>query len=534
MAEQQAFITLKDHKENFQNKPTCRLINPAKSEIGRISNKILTKINTTIRTKTSLNQWKNSLSVIDWFSNIPDKHKHKFIIFDIENFYPSINENLLENAIAFAKIYCDITERDINIIMHARKSLLFNNNEPWIKKGNNTFDVTMGSFDGAEICELVGLYILHGLCAKYGKDTIGLYRDDGLAIFKNISGPAAERIKKDITRHFRNHGLNITIQTNMKVVNYLDVTFNLNSGTYYPYRKPNDQPLYINTKSNHPPSIIKQLPKNISHLISSLSCNETEFSKIKPTYEDALKSCGFNQPLTYSSHDPAASRRKNRQRNIIWYNPPYNKNIRTNIGYIFRKLINKHFPKTHRFHSIFNKNNLKISYSCTENMASIISKHNKKILNTKPPITTSTSCNCRIKDDCPLNNNCLTTNIVYNAKVTTNEDATGKNYIGATEGTFKQRFTQHKLSFKNNKYSNSTELSKYIWQLKDNNTEYQIQWSIITAAQPYSNISRRCDLCASEKLHIIKSNSNNTLNKRSELISKCRHENKYYLINNNT
>ena len=345
---------------------------------------------------------------------------------------------------------------------------------------------------------------------------------------------AAERIKKDITRHFRNHGLNITIQTNMKVVNYLDVTFNLNSGTYYPYRKPNDQPLYINTKSNHPPSIIKQLPKNISHRISSLSCNETEFSKIKPTYEDALKSCGFNQPLTYSNHDPAASIRKNRQRNIIWYNPPYNKNIRTNIGYIFRKLINKHFPKTHRFHSIFNKNNLKISYSCTENMASIISKHNKKILNTKPPITTSKSCNCRIKDDCPLNNNCLTTNIVYNAKVTTNEDATGKNYIGSTEGTFKQRFTQHKLSFKNNKYSNSTELSKYIWQLKDNNTEYQIQWSIITAAQPYSNISRRCDLCASEKLHIIKSNSNNTLNKRSELISKCRHENKYYLINNNT
>ena len=101
------------------------------------------------------------------------------------------------------------------------------------------------------------------------------------------------------------------------VVNYLNVTFNLNSGTYYPYRKPNDQPLCINTKSNHPPSIIKQLPKNISHRISSLSCNEIEFSKIKPTYEDALKSCGFNQPLTYSNHDPAASRRKNRQRNII-------------------------------------------------------------------------------------------------------------------------------------------------------------------------------------------------------------------------
>ena len=93
MAEQQAFITLKDHKDNFENEPTCRLINPAESEIGRISNKILTNINTTIPTKTSLNQWKNSLSVIDWFSNIPDKQK--FIIFDIENFYLSINDSLL-------------------------------------------------------------------------------------------------------------------------------------------------------------------------------------------------------------------------------------------------------------------------------------------------------------------------------------------------------------------------------------------------------------------------------------------------------
>ena len=69
-AERQAFITLKDHKDNFQNKPTCRLINPAKSEIGRISKQLLENINTTIRRKTGLNQWKNSTSVINWFSSI--------------------------------------------------------------------------------------------------------------------------------------------------------------------------------------------------------------------------------------------------------------------------------------------------------------------------------------------------------------------------------------------------------------------------------------------------------------------------------
>ena len=90
----------------------------------------------------------------------------------------------------------------------------------------------MGSYDGAEVCELVGLFILCGFGNTYGKECIGLYRDDGLAVFKNISGPQAERIRKDITSHFKTNGLNITIQTNFKFVNYLDVTFNLNNGTY--------------------------------------------------------------------------------------------------------------------------------------------------------------------------------------------------------------------------------------------------------------------------------------------------------------
>ena len=121
MAKRQAFITLKDHKDNFQNNPTCRLINPAKSEIGRISKQILENINTTIRQKTGLNQWKNSSSVINWFSNIQHKDHHTFAVFDIENFYPSITEKLLTDSINFAKQYIDISDRDIGIIMHSRK-----------------------------------------------------------------------------------------------------------------------------------------------------------------------------------------------------------------------------------------------------------------------------------------------------------------------------------------------------------------------------------------------------------------------------
>lgn len=532
MAERQAFITLKDHKDNFQNKPSCRLINPAKSEIGRISKKLLENINTTIRQKTGLNQWKNSTSVINWFSSIQDKHQHTFAVFDIENFYPSITEKLLTDAITFAKQHTSITDRDIDIIMHSRKSLLFDKNTAWIKKNNSSFDVTMGSYDGAEVCELVGLFILNDLCNEYGKDNIGLYRDDGLAIFKHTSGPQAERIRKDITRRFKTHGLNITIQTNMKTVNYLDVTFDLTNGTYCPYRKPNDHPQYINTKSNHPPNIIKQIPASINRRISDNSSSEDAFNKAKPVYDSALKASGYTETLTYNKDKQPARPRRNRQRNIIWYNPPFSKNVKTNVSRTFLKLISKHFPKQHKYHSLFNKNNVKVSYSCMDNMESIINKHNKKVTNADNDTSTvnQVQCNCRNKDQCPLDNKCLTSSVIYNAQVTTN-NAT-KNYIGLTEGTFKQRFSQHKATFKHRKYTNSTELSKYIWKLRDNNQDFNIKWTIIRRARPYNNISKRCDLCLTEKLMIITANPDRILNKRSELISKCRHENKFYLRNN--
>ena len=145
------------------------------------------------------------------YSDIPNKNQHTFAVFDIESFYPSITEKLLTDSINFAKQYTNIPDRDIDIIMHSRKSLLSNNGNAWIKKDNSSFDMTMGSYDGVEVCELVGLFILNGLGITYGKENIGFYRDDGLAVFKNITGPQADRIRKDIRRHFKTHGLNITI-----------------------------------------------------------------------------------------------------------------------------------------------------------------------------------------------------------------------------------------------------------------------------------------------------------------------------------
>ena len=134
---------------------------------------------------------------------------------------------------------------------------------------------------------------------------------------------------------------------------------------------------------------------------------------------------------------------------------------------------------------------------------------------------------CRNKDKCPLDNKCLTSRKVYNAQVITNNVT--KNYIRLTERTFKQRFSQHKATFKHRKYTKSTELSKYIWKLRENNQDFNIKWTIISRAIPYNNISKRYDLCLTEKLMIIAANPDRILNKRSELICKCRHETKFYL-----
>ena len=92
--------------------------------------------------------------------------------------------------------------------------------------------MSMGAYDGAELCELVGTYMLNVLSKKYNKNDFGLHRDEGLVVLKNKSGSKSEQVKKNIQKIFKEHGLDVTIQCNIKVVNYLDVTFNLNDGTY--------------------------------------------------------------------------------------------------------------------------------------------------------------------------------------------------------------------------------------------------------------------------------------------------------------
>ena len=79
---------------------------------------------------------------------------------DIKDFCPSIKEKLLWEAIRFAKRYISITNKDIEAIFHARKSLLYYTDELWVKQGESNFDVTMDAYDGAEVSELIGIFML--------------------------------------------------------------------------------------------------------------------------------------------------------------------------------------------------------------------------------------------------------------------------------------------------------------------------------------------------------------------------------------
>ena len=108
---------------------------------------------------------------------------------------------------------------------------------------------------------------------------------------------------------------------------------------------------------------------------------------------------------------------RQRRRKVIWFNSPYNNRVSTNIGKAFFHLLRKHFPPSNRLHKICNKNVVKLSYSCTPNMANILSAHNNKLLkshNGKPEFK---PCDCRYKPSCPLNGNCRDKAIVYQATV---------------------------------------------------------------------------------------------------------------------
>ena len=340
-----------------------------------------------------------------------------------------------------------------------------------------------------------------------------------------LPGPTRDRIRKQIIEVFKQNGLDITISMNHTKVDFLDVTLDLSKSAFYPFKKPNNELQYINSQSNHPPNIIKQLPKMIEKRLSELSCNESEFNRAKPDYEAALKTAGFNTKLQFTKKQ---NTRRTRTRRIIWFNPPYNAAVTTNIGKKFLALIDKHFPPHSKYSKIFNRNTVKISYSCTPSVKAIIASHNKGLCNPEP--TATQPCNCR-SQICPMDGECRNNAIIYKATVTTNDENETKEYIGSTETEFKLRYANHKTSFNNPLRKNATALSQYLWKLKTEDKPVNVKWEILHKSRPYKAGTRKCDLCISEKAAILKSNPAITLNKRNEICNKCRHRSKFKVGN---
>ena len=158
----------------------------------------------------------------------------------------------MNKALDFAADHTKISKEDIHLIHHYRKLLLFFNDEAWKKKDtDNSFDVTMGSFDGAELCGLIEIYIqslLTDSIELITKENIGLYQDNGLILLHNVNSQQTDRLRKRIIKKFQSIDFKIEIATNLQEVDFLDVTFNLINNTHRPYKKPNDNLTYINTK----------------------------------------------------------------------------------------------------------------------------------------------------------------------------------------------------------------------------------------------------------------------------------------------
>ena len=146
---------------------------------------------------------------------------------------------------------------------------------------------------------------------------------------------------------------------------------------------------------------------------------------------------------------------------------------------------------------------MKISYSCTRNIKTIINSHNAKIVFPKNS-TEQRTCNCLNKVNCPLEQKCLTTNIVYKAKVTSsNQNYREKVYFSSCETTFK------------------------VWRIKNSGHHPNVKWEMVKQCVPYNPQTKRCLLCLNEKLEIAAYKEQNLLNKRNEIVSKCRQQLNY-------
>ena len=258
--------------------------------------------------------------------------------------------------------------------------------------------------------------------------------------------------------------------------------------------------------------------------LSSISANKDIFDEAAPTYQEALDRAGYHHKLEFDENVEDRTKKRKRKRNITYFNPPFNLDVKTKVGREFLKIVDSSFPVGNPLHGKLTRQNLKISYSTTSNMRSQVSRHNSRLLSGRDVGAGAGDdeqldpCVCT-QFVCPLNGRCEVRNCVYQATVSSDDGRT-ETYVGVTKH-FKQRYGGHRSDFAHPENRLKTTLSKYIWKLKDENKNFNITWSIIDRGSLYNINNRRCSACVREKFHIIFDNP--TLNRCSEIFNTCRH-----------
>ena len=337
-------------------------------------------------------------------------------------------------------------------------------------------------------------------------------------------------MKKKLCKIFSENGFNITIEANVKSVNFLDINMNLDTAIFKPYMKPNDNPLYVHQQSNHPPGILRNIPQSVNKRLSSISASKEVFDQASPPYQDALQKSGYDFKLEFIP--PTQNRKKpsNRGRKITWFNPPFSKNVQTNLGEKFLQLIDKHFPPGHPLAKVVNRNTVKISYKCMPNMKMAVAGHNSQVQKEGQEVE-NPGCNCSGRmGPCPLGGGCLVESVVYRATVV-QDNSKVDTYTGLTCNKFKDRFYGHRSTFENRDHPNPTTLSTHVWDLKDNDHNFETNWEIVEKAKDFDPPTRKCRLCLKEKYYILYHPTGATLNERTELYSTCRHRLRLTLAN---
>lgn len=184
-------------------------------------------------------------------------------------------------------------------------------------------------------------------------------------------------MKKALQVLFLENDLKVVLQWNVNVFDCFAISLNLSNDTQHLSHQKTDLIFYIHKETNSPSSIGEQLPLSNESWSWKLSCNEKVFRESIPAHWEVLYKFWCKHKLTYQKTFSKHKTAEGRERNVIWLNSPYSKNVTTKFRHHFLKRICKYFPRCHKYHKLSSKNNFKVSYSCMPNIKSTISNHNK-------------------------------------------------------------------------------------------------------------------------------------------------------------